>query len=204
MRCAFVSAVVLGLCAAAAQASTLRIDVVGTASGQVRGDYSFDTTGTGSMGGWSLDMAALTHLPVATPHLAFLEATTGSAIYDSDLRRFSDCGGLLAALCSQGYWTNLSANTADNAFTLSGGNGYQGFWGNESRLTFGFDAVPTFHLNGVLYLGAPGLTLLHADFTEVAVAAVPLPAGALLLLTGLGALGLSRARDARRRGADAA
>lgn len=204
MRIAIAAALVVGLAATATQASTLRIDVVGTASGQVHGGYSFDTIGGISLGSWALDMATIALLPAATPHLDFLSATTGSAIYDSEVRRFSDCDGLLAVMCTRGYWTNLSADTARNTFTVDGGNGYHGFWGNESRLTFGFDSVPTFQLDGVLYLGAPGLTLLHADFTEVTVAAVPLPAGALLLLTGLGALGLSRARSARRRGADAA
>jgi hypothetical protein len=202
MRGGIVSALIFGLFSTSASASTLRLDVVGTASGQISGGISIGSGG--SMGPWSYDIAALSHLPVASQHLAFLTATTGTATYETDdLGRgwFSGCDGLLVHLCSTGT-AHLTAGADGSGFALSGFNGSRGFWGNESRLTVGIDWVPSFHVDGVFYLGAPGMALLHAEFTEVSVIAAPLPAGALLLLTGAGALAASR-RPARRQGADA-
>ena len=184
-----------------ADASTLRIDVVGSVTAATAtGSISYNTvTGTPG-GGWSQDVA---NIPTAAArHAEFLAATTGTATFvpGGRLGQFTSCAGLLVYLCAgevQGLVADLRANT----FAVTGYDyTYSYFSANQSSGTFLFESLFLgFQIGNSFFGGGPyGMTTLGARFTEVSLVAAPLPAGALLMLTGLGALAVARRGRARR------
>lgn len=197
------SVVLLVSLAAGAQASTVRIDVTGTASGHIFGNII-----TGSVPAqwtnWTLsvetaasdpaNMSALRGRGGAVGNaLDFVRSTSGSMLFDG--HRASDCTGLLIPVC----WTS------QQRFTWAFGADTFAFWGgvmygsvdlNERTLFYGDDEFRPVTLGGVVYTGMTGMPLT-ATFTSTSVSVVPLPASAALLLAGLGALAYLRRRAVR-------
>jgi len=184
-----------------ADASTLRIDVVGSVTGaSATGSVSYNTvTGTPG-GGWTRDVEDIP--PAAARHAEFLAATTGTATFvpGGRLGQFAGCAGLLVYLCA-GDVLGLEADLRANTFAATGYDyTYSYFSANQSGGTFLFESLFLWFQIGDMYFGGGlnGMTTLGARFTDVSLVAAPLPAGALLMLTGLGALAVARRGRARR------
>ena len=198
------SAVLFLSLALGAQASTVRIDVTGTASGHIFGNLVTGSVPT-QWTNWTLsietaasdpaNMASLRgHRGAAGNALDFVRATTGSMLFDG--QRASACSGLLIPVC----WTEqqrLTWTPGADTFAFWGGVMYGGVNLNERTLFYGDDEFRPITLGGVVFTGPTGMPLT-ATFTTTSVSVVPLPAPAVLLLAGLGALAALRRGRARR------
>jgi hypothetical protein len=198
------SAVLFLSLALGAQASTVRIDVTGSASGHIFGSIIGGSVPT-QWTNWNLSIETAASDPAnmaslrgngeaAGNALDFVRATSGSMLFDG--QRASACSGLLIPVC----WTEqqrLIWTPGTDTFTFMAGVYYGGFHLNERTLFYGDDDFRPITLGGVVYTGPTGMPLT-ATFTTTSVSVVPLPAPAVLLLAGLGALAALRRGRARR------
>ncbi|MCU0908514.1 MAG: VPLPA-CTERM sorting domain-containing protein [Rhodobacteraceae bacterium] len=200
---AFVSVVFLLVIATAAPASTIRIEVTGTASGTVSGLYRSDRPDGPSP--WTFNMADVPAL--AARHGDFLTATTGSATFTPTFSyagttngSFGNCSGLLVGLCQLNVWASLAVDLVANTFEVFGAGAFGDptASGGSGGLHLGRDMVTPFEHLGATFGGSPSETRWSVQVTDVSLVVTPLPAGALLLLTGVGALAVARRAKVRR------
>jgi hypothetical protein len=214
------SVATIALSAAAAPASTFRVDVVGSGIADLYIQYvvvpeeggGYDLVpfsapprdDCGDVLGGCQGFVNIEDFGDESPRdwLRIVRATTGTAFFSAS--NFFDCKGLLTPLC-MGNGDILGLSTFDavaNTFyaqSLFYGGG--GTVADTAGLFYADDASLFFTAGGVTYFtdGLTAFNRIYASFTSVSVTAVPIQSSALFLLAGLGGLGALRLR-ARMKG----
>jgi hypothetical protein len=197
---ALVSAVLL---ASPAAASLVRVEVTGSATGRFFYADSLNATGpvpgSVSFGGGFIDFLDLPPGVVPSDLLETVTSSTGSFLYspsDSpfDLS-FSECSGLLKAVCSFSRVVGPNPPIFDvllNTFSMNISTCCSGFNMSPTSFSYGDDRHASFTIGDVTYSRAD--PIINGTFDSMSVTVVPGPAALPLLFSALGAFAFLRRR----------